>query len=78
MVKDPPFNVGDTSWIPGQGTKIPRATGHLSLYPQLLSLHTSTRERKKKYPHTTAREKAAGHTKSLRTATKRPDTAKNT
>ena len=32
MVKNPPFNAGDTDLIPGQGTKIPYATGHLSPY----------------------------------------------
>ena len=31
VVKNPPSNAGDTSSIPGQGTKIPHATGQLSL-----------------------------------------------
>ena len=30
MVKNPPSNAGDTGSIPGQGTKIPHATGKLS------------------------------------------------
>ena len=30
VVKNPPCNVGDAGLIPGQGTKIPHATGHLS------------------------------------------------
>ena len=30
MVKIPPFNTGDAGSIPGQGTKIPHATGQLS------------------------------------------------
>ena len=30
MVKNPSCNVGDASSIPGQGTKIPHATGQLS------------------------------------------------
>ena len=29
MVKNPPFNAGDVGSIPGQGTKIPHATGQL-------------------------------------------------
>ena len=30
VVKNPPYNAGDTGSIPGQGTKIPHATGQLS------------------------------------------------
>ena len=30
MVKNPPYNAGGVSSIPGQGTKIPRAAGQLS------------------------------------------------
>ena len=30
MVKNPPFNAWDIGSIPGQGTKIPRATWQLS------------------------------------------------
>ena len=30
VVKNPPFNAGDTALIPGQGTKIPHAEGQLS------------------------------------------------
>ena len=30
VVKNPPCNAGDTGSIPGQGTKIPHAAGHLS------------------------------------------------
>ena len=30
VVKNLPSNAGDTSWIPGQGTVIPHATGQLS------------------------------------------------
>ena len=37
VVKNLPFNAGDTGLIPGQGTKIPHAAGQLSL-------HTATRE----------------------------------
>lgn len=29
-VKNPPSSVGDSAWIPGQGTRIPRAMGKLS------------------------------------------------
>ena len=39
MVKNLPSNAGDTSWIPGRGTKIPHAVGQLSP-------HGATRERK--------------------------------
>ena len=31
VVKNPPTNAGDAGSIPGQGTKIPRAAGQLSL-----------------------------------------------
>ena len=31
MVKNPPCNAGDTGLIPVRGTKIPHATGQLSL-----------------------------------------------
>ena len=31
MVRNLPSNAGDTGWIPGWGTKIPRASGQLSL-----------------------------------------------
>ena len=31
VVKNPPSNAGDVGSIPGQGTKIPHATGQLSL-----------------------------------------------
>ena len=31
MVKNPPSNAGDAGSIPGQGTKIPHASGPLSL-----------------------------------------------
>ena len=39
VVKNPPYNAGDTGSIPSQGTKIPQAC-----VPQLLSSHTSMRE----------------------------------
>ena len=31
MVKDLPYNAGDAGSIPAQGTKIPHATGQLSM-----------------------------------------------
>ena len=31
VVKNLPCNAGDTGWIPGRGTKIPHASGQLSL-----------------------------------------------
>ena len=30
VIKNPPYNAGDAALIPGQGTKIPRATEKLS------------------------------------------------
>ena len=41
VVKNPPSNAGDESWIPGRGTKIPHAMQQLSLCAvlQLLSLY---------------------------------------
>ena len=36
VVKDPPANAGDMGSIPGQGTKIPHASGQLS--PHMLQL----------------------------------------
>ena len=30
MVENPPYNAGDAGSIPGQGTKIPHASGQLS------------------------------------------------
>ena len=38
VVKNPPCNAGDTSWVPGWGTKIPRATA------EQLSPRTAARE----------------------------------
>ena len=32
VVKNPPYNAGDTGSIPGQGTKIPHAAEQLSLH----------------------------------------------
>ena len=29
VLKNPPYNVGDAGSVPGQGTKIPHATGQL-------------------------------------------------
>ena len=29
VVENPPSNAGDEGWIPGQGTRIPHATGQL-------------------------------------------------
>ena len=37
VVKNPPYNAGNSGSIPGRGTKIPHATGQLSL-------HTTTTE----------------------------------
>ena len=50
MVKNPSCSAGDVGIIPGQGTKIPHAMGHLSLCTLtaevcvLLNLHITTRE----------------------------------
>ena len=59
MVKSPPSNAGDVSSIPDWGTKIPHASGQLSLHEgklQLESLHTamkSAAKKKKKLRETT-------------------------
>ena len=49
VVKNLLSNTGDVGWIPGQGTKIPHATGQLAHVLQLLSLcsriHTPQLER---------------------------------
>ena len=42
VIKNPPCNTGDVGSIPGQGTRIPRAAGQLSL--QVPSLEATTRE----------------------------------
>ena len=47
MVENPSCNAGDTGSIPGQGTKIPCATGQLSpcaATTALWSLHATARE----------------------------------
>ena len=47
MLKNPPSNAGDVGLIPGQGTKIPRATEQLSpraaTTEQRKILHATTR-----------------------------------
>ena len=46
MVKNAPYNAGDSGSIPGQGTKMPHAVGQLSLRElQLLSSRASARAR---------------------------------
>ena len=44
VVKNPPYNVGYSGLIPGQGTKIPHAVGQLSPCTTTTELCTSTRE----------------------------------
>ena len=53
VVKNPPYNTGDLGLIPGQGTKIPYATGQLSPVP----LNESPRACKLQSPRTTTRER---------------------
>ena len=60
VVKNPPSNAGDTGSIPGQGTKIPHATGQLSPHattaePMHPVAHVPQLERENL--HTTIREK---------------------
>ena len=38
MVKNLPYNAGDSGLIPGQGTKIPHAAGQLSPHPTTTKL----------------------------------------
>ena len=44
VVKNPPFNVGDTGLIPGRGTKIPHAVEKLKATRTRLSLQDRIRE----------------------------------
>ena len=75
VVKNPPSNAGDVGSIPGQGTKIPHATGQLSLSATTTEL-TCLNERARVPPmrpgarvpqlerenlHATTREKPACH-----------------
>ena len=39
VVKNPPSNAGDSSLIPGLGTKISHATGQLSPHPAIREAH---------------------------------------
>ena len=40
VVKNPPVNAGDMDSIPGLGTKIPHAAGHLRLWAQCTTMKT--------------------------------------
>ena len=74
VVKNPPYNAGDTGLTHGQGTKIPHATGQLSP----CAATTEPACRKLQSPRTTTRENpvhrkeepAAPQRKILRAATK--------
>ena len=44
VVKNLPYNAGDVGSVPGQGTKIPHATGQLSPRTTTTSSRASTRE----------------------------------
>ena len=57
MVKNPPSNAGDAGLIPGQGTKVPHATGQLSL-------HTTSREQRSNKPRGSATKKVMTTKKS--------------
>ena len=69
VVKNPPCNAGDTGSIPGQGTKIPHAMGHLSLpatTTELTLFNQSSRAANYRVhapwsPHTTTREEKNPH-----------------
>ena len=79
MVKNLPYNAGDMGLIPGQGTKIPHATGQLSpcatttepMHPGACA--PQLKKRKKSKIHTPQQEERSPHTttKSPCTATKR-------
>ena len=60
VIKNPPSNAGDAGSIPGRGTKIPHATGQLSLHaattePTHLGARVPQLEREN--AHATTREK---------------------
>ena len=66
VVKNPPSNAGDAGLIPGRGTKIPRATGKLSLHSTTTELvrsgaHVPQLERENL--HATTIEKPLCHNK---------------
>ena len=48
VVKNPSVNAGDTDLIPGLGTKIPHAAGHLCLQTQCTTMKTQCTQGKKK------------------------------
>ena len=50
-VKDPPYNAGDVGSIPGQGTKIPNATGQLS--PHVTTTELTCLNERARVPQTT-------------------------
>ena len=50
MVKNPPSNAGDAGSIPGQGTKIPYATGQLSPHATITELARLNEREKTRTP----------------------------
>ena len=70
MVKNPPSNAGDAGSIPGQGTKIPHATGQLSL-------RATTNEPAHSGAHATTREKLVRHNERSCVLQLRPHAAIN-
>ena len=50
VVKNPSVNAGDTDLIPGLGTKIPHAAGHLCLRTQCTTMKTQFNQGKKTQP----------------------------
>ena len=63
MVKNPPYNAGDMGLIPGRGTKIPHATGQLSLRATTTEL-TRLNERAR-VPQTTGPTCSGAHVPQL-------------
>ena len=63
MVKNLPSNAGDTSLIPGQGTKIPHATGELS--PRATTTELVRLNKRARMPQTTEPTHPGAHAPQL-------------
>ena len=51
VLKNPPSNAGDAGWIPGWGTKIPRASGQPS--PRATTTELTRLKERARVPQTT-------------------------
>ena len=64
-VENPPSNARDTGSIPGKGTKIPHATGQLSLCTTTRVCITTTTEPSGSRAHTQQQKKPVQHSEDL-------------